>query len=53
MIPDEILLPKHPYVEDLEEVQKAIGKEEQEEQKRLEEEMKQFGNQAINPANNV
>ena len=24
MIPDEILLPKHPYVEDLEEVQKAI-----------------------------
>ena len=53
MIPDEILLPKHPYVEDLEEVQKAIEKEEQEEQKRLEEEMKQFGNQAINAANNV
>ena len=47
MIPDEILLPKHPYVEDLEEVQKAIEKEEKEEQK------KKFGNQAINPANNV
>ena len=49
MIPDKILLPKHPFVEDVTEVEEAIEEQEEEEQKKLEEQMKAFGNQPIVP----
>lgn len=47
MIPDKILLPKHPLVEDVSAVEKAIKEEEKERAKLLEEEMKLYGNQPI------
>lgn len=56
MIPDKILLPKHPFVEDVTAVEEAIEEQEAEEQKKLEEQMKAFGNQGFNqnqPANNA
>lgn len=48
MIPDKILLPKHPFVEDVTAVEEAIEEQEAEEQKKLEEQMKAFGNQGFN-----
>lgn len=48
MIPDKILLPKHPFVEDITAVEEAIEEQEAEEQKKLEEQMKAFGNQGFN-----
>lgn len=45
MLPDSVLLPKHPFVEDVTEVEEAIEEEEKEKEKQLEEEMKKFGNQ--------
>lgn len=48
MIPDKILLPKHPFVEDVTAVEEAIEEQEKEEQKKLEEQMKAFGNQGFN-----
>lgn len=48
MIPDKILLPKHPFVEDVTKVEEAIEEQEAEEQKKLEEQMKAFGNQGFN-----
>ena len=48
MLPDSVLLPKHPFVEDVTEVEEAI-------EKQLEEEMKRYGNQPFgnNQNNNV
>ena len=48
MLPDSVLLPKHPFVEDVTEVEEAIEEEEKEKEKQLEEEMKKFGNQPFN-----
>lgn len=51
MIPDEILLPKHPFVEDVSEVEAAIEAQRAAEAAELEDEMKKFGNEGFN--NNV
>lgn len=51
MIPDKILLPKHPFVDDVSEVEKAIEEKELEDQKKMEEQMKMFGNTPINGNN--
>lgn len=48
MLPDSVLLPKHPFVEDVTEVEEAIEEEEKEKEKQLEEEMKKYGNQPFN-----
>lgn len=55
MLPDSVLLPKHPFVEDVTEVEEAIEEEEKEKEKQLEEEMKRYGNQPFgnNQNNNV
>lgn len=49
MIPDSLLLTRHPFVEDVSEVEEEMAKQEAEEQKKLEEQMKLFGNQPIVP----
>ena len=48
MIPDEILLPKHPFVEDVTEVEEAIEAQRAAEEADLENQMKMFGNQGFN-----
>ena len=52
MIPDKILLPKHPFVEDVTAVEEAIEEQEKEEQAKLEEQMKAFGNQPFDTTAN-
>lgn len=47
MIPDEILLPLHPFVEDVVEVEEAIQAQREAEDKALEDEMKRFGNEGF------
>ena len=49
MIPDSLLLTRHPFVEDVSEVEEEMAKQEEEEQKKLEDQMKLFGNQPIVP----
>lgn len=49
MIPDKILLPKHPFVEDVVEVEKAIEEEEKEAEKKLQEQMGMFNNNPNDP----
>ena len=49
MIPDSLLLTRHPFVEDVSEVEEEMAKQEEEEQKKLEDQMKLFGNQPIFP----
>lgn len=44
MIPDEILLPRHPFVEDVNDVEEAIEAQREAEEQELENEMKKFGN---------
>lgn len=62
MIPDKILLPKHPFVEDVAEVERAIKEEEAENEKKAQEQMKMLGitnnnpvdpNNQNNPTNNT
>ena len=48
MIPDEILLPKHPFVEDVSEVEEAIEAQREAEAAELDDEMKKFGNEGFN-----
>ena len=47
MIPDEILLPLHPFVEDVVEVEEAIEAQREAEVAELEDEMKRFGNEGF------
>lgn len=47
MIPDEILLPKHPFVEDVNEVEEAIEAQRLAEEEELDNEMKKFGNEGF------
>lgn len=47
MIPDEILLPKHPFVEDVTEVEDAIEAQREAEEAEMEEQMKLYGNQGF------
>ena len=47
MIPDEILLPKHPFVDDVSAVEKARKKQDEEERKQLEADVKRFGNTPV------
>lgn len=47
MIPDEILLPLHPFVEDVVEVEEAIEAQREAEAAELEDEMKRFGNEGF------
>ena len=47
MIPDEILLPLHPFVEDVAMVEAAIDAQREAEEKSLEDEMKRFGNEGF------
>lgn len=51
MIPDEILLPKHPFVEDVSEVEEAIEAQRIAEEEDLENQMKKFGNEGFSPIN--
>lgn len=48
MIPDEILLPKHPFVDDVTQVEEAIEAQRAAEEEELENEMKKFGNEGFN-----
>lgn len=50
MLPDEILLPKHPFVEDVTAVEEAIERQRAAEEEQLEKDMERFGNTAFNPA---
>lgn len=47
MIPDEILLPKHPFVDDVTEVEDAIEAQREAESEEMEEQMKMYGNQGF------
>ncbi|MGM9543509.1 MAG: phage portal protein [Romboutsia timonensis] len=47
MIPDEILLPKHPFVEDVTEVEDAIERQRAAEDEEMERQMKLYGNQGF------
>lgn len=47
MIPDEILLPKHPFVDDVTEVEDAIERQREAEDAELEKQMKLYGNQGF------
>lgn len=47
MIPDEILLPLHPFVEDVTQVEEAIEAQREAEATALEDEMKKFGNEGF------
>lgn len=51
MIPDAILLPKHPFVDDVTEVEEAIEEQRAAEEEDLENQMKKFGNEGFNPVN--
>lgn len=51
MIPDEILLPLHPFVEDVVEVEEAIEAQRKAEEEDLENQMKKFGNEGFSPVN--
>ena len=48
MIPDKILLPKHPFVEDVTEVEDAIEEQRAAEEEDLENQFKKFGNEGFN-----
>lgn len=48
MIPDSILLPKHPFVEDVSEVEDAIEEQRLAEEEEMEKEMQMYGNQPLN-----
>lgn len=47
MIPDEILLPKHPFVDDVTEVEDAIERQREAEDAEMEKQMKLYGNQGF------
>lgn len=47
MIPDEILLPKHPFVEDVSEVEAAIEAQRAAEEEEMEKQMKLYGNEGF------
>jgi len=47
MIPDEILLPKHPFVDDVSEVEDAIERQREAEDAEMEKQMKLYGDQAF------
>lgn len=47
MIPDEILLPKHPFVEDVSEVEEAIEAQRAAEEEEMEKQMKLYGNEGF------
>lgn len=47
MIPDEILLPKHPFVDDVSEVEDAIERQREAEDAEMEKQMQIYGNQAF------
>lgn len=51
MIPDKILLPLHPFVEDVAEVEEAIEEQRVAEEEDLENQMKKFGNEGFSPVN--
>lgn len=53
MIPDSILLPKHPFVDDVSEVEDAIEEQRMAEEEELQKNMKLYGNQGFNNGNNV
>lgn len=53
MIPDSILLPKHPFVDDVTEVEDAIEEQRAAEEEELQKNMKLYGNQGFNNGNNV
>ena len=48
MIPDDILLPKHPFVEDVSEVEAAIEAQRAAEEEEMEKQMKMYGNEGFN-----
>ena len=48
MIPDSVLLPKHPFVEDVSEVEDAIEEQRLAEEQEMEKEMEMYGNQPLN-----
>lgn len=47
MIPDEILLPKHPFVDDVSEVEDAIERQREAEDAEMEKQMKLYGDKAF------
>ena len=47
MIPDEILLPKHPFVDDVTEVEDAIERQREAEDAEIEKQMQLYGNQGF------
>lgn len=47
MIPDEILLPKHPFVDDVTEVEDAIERQREAEDAEMEKQMQLYGNQGF------
>lgn len=51
MIPDKILLPKHPFVEDVNEVEEAIEEQRTAEEEDLDNQMKKYGNEGFSPVN--
>ena len=53
MIPDSILLPKHPFVDDVTEVEDAIEEQRAAEEEELQKNMELYGNQGFNNGNNV
>lgn len=53
MIPDEILLPKHPFVDDVTEVEDAIEAQREAETAEMEEQMKLYGNQGFGVGGNI
>ena len=48
MIPDSILLPKHPFVEDVSEVEDAIEEQRLAEEEEMQKEIEMYGNQPLN-----
>ena len=53
MIPDSILLPKHPFVDDVSEVEDAIEEQRMAEEEEMQKNMELYGNQGFNNGNNV
>lgn len=53
MIPDSILLPKHPFVDDVTEVEDAIEEQRAAEEEELQKNMELYGNQGFNNGNKV
>lgn len=47
MIPDEVLLPRHPFVDDVTEVEDAIERQREAEDAEMEKQMKLYGNQGF------